>query len=287
MNEEKLTTLLKEPFAGVHMTMPLDQVVRRGRAVRARRRRLRGTAGAVSLAGTAIAAAALLIPGGHPATAQLAAWTVSTYPDGGIKVTFNQMKDPGGLQATLRADGIPARVAFDPVQAMTQPLPAGCTAPDMPAAANAQTQVKILNPPAIWLWRQKLRQRIQSLPVRFTYTMNGHAEHATVPRGGLIWYKKLLQLRKEGAEHIRLTGPGVQVVMPSSLQALQEKETKDAAGLPALYINPAAIPAGIGLSIGVQPASPSGFGFGVDLVVTSPRCTGSSRPARAQAPRQT
>ena len=43
----------------------------------------------------------------------------------------------------------------------------------------------------------------------------------------------------------------------------------------ALYINPAAIPADIGLSIGVDVASASSYNVGVDLVVTSPRCTGS------------
>jgi hypothetical protein len=276
MNDDKLTTLMKESFAGVHMTMPPDQVVRRGRAVRTRRRRLRGLTGAVTLAGSAVAAVALLVPGGHPVTAQLAAWTVTRNPDGGIKVTVNQMKDPGGLQATLRADGIPARVTFDPVNAMTQPLPAGCTAPGMSAPANARLQTKVLTPPAIWAYRQQQRQRIESLPIQFTYTMNGHVEHATVPRGGgADWYKKLRQLTKEGAEHMTITGLGIPFDMPSSLQTLQERETKDAAGRPALYINPAAIPAGIGLSIGVDVASPSNFNFGVDLVVTSPQCTGS------------
>jgi hypothetical protein len=274
MNDDKLTALIKEPFAGAHMTMPLDEVVRRGRAVRTRRRRRRGITGAVTLAGSAIAAVALLVPGGHPVTAQLAAWTVTRNPDGGITLTVSQMRDPGELQATLRADGIPARVTFDPVKAMTQPLPAGCTAPDMSGAANAGLQDKILSPPAIWAFRQQERLRDQSVPVTFTYRLNGHVEHATVSRGGLAWYNKLQQLKKEGATDITMTGLGVPTDMPSPLQALQEKETQDAAGRPALYINPAAIPAGIGLSIGVDAASPSSFNFGVDLVVASPQCTG-------------
>jgi hypothetical protein len=178
------------------------------------------------------------------------------------------------LQARLRADGIPARVTFDPVHAMTQPLPAGCTAPDMSGPANAGLQTKILTPPAIWAYHQQQRQRVQSLPVRFTYTMNGHVEHATVPRGGLGWYKEQQQLMKEGAEDITMTGLAVPSDMPSSLRTLQGKEMHDAAGRPALYINPAAIPAGIGLSIGVDVASPSDFNVGVDLVVASPQCTG-------------
>jgi len=47
------------------------------------------------------------------------------------------------------------------------------------------------------------------------------------------------------------------------------------AGVAELYINPAAIPPGIGLSIGVAWHSNTNFGWGVDLVVTSPQCTGS------------
>lgn len=275
MTDDKLTTLLREPFADARMTTPLEQVVRRGRALRTRRRRRRGLTGAGALACGAVAAAAVLVPGGHPVTAELTAWTVTRDPDSGVTVTINQMKDPAGLQATLRADGIPARVTFDPVDAMTQPLPAGCTAPDMSGAANGQLQVKILNPPAIWAYLQQQRQRMQSLPIRITYTINGHVQHVTVTREGLGWARELQQLRKEGAEDIKMTGLGVAVQMPSSLQALQEKETEDAAGHPLLYINPAAIPAGIGLSIGVDVSSASGYNFGVDLVVTSPRCTGS------------
>jgi len=161
MNDTELITLVREPFDGVRMTMPLDAVVDHGRVLRRRRRR-RGLTGAVALAHGLATAVALLVPGGHagpvrpgpPATAVLAAWTVARDPDGGITVTFNQMKDPGGLQAALRADGIPARVTFDPLKQMTQPLPAGCTAPKMSDPANAQLQDKILSPPAIWAYQQ-------------------------------------------------------------------------------------------------------------------------------------
>lgn len=247
MNDDELITLIKEPFAGVHMTVPADEVIRHGRTVRTRRRRLRGLTGAVALSGSAIAAVALLVPGGHPVTPRLAAWTVSRDPDGGITVVVNQMKDPAGLQATLRADGIPARVTFDPVHAMTQPLPAGCTAPKMSDMANGQLQDKILNPPAIVAWQ---RQPHRSQSLWLTYTKNGHAPKITV-------------------------GPPASTQMPGWLQTLQQKETMDPIGRSALYINPAAIPAGIGLSIGVDVVNLDNFNFGVDLVVTSPQCTGS------------
>lgn len=264
MNDDELITLVKEPFADVHMTMPLDQMVRCGRAVRARRRRLRGLAGAATLAAGGVAVVALLVPGGHPATAQMAAWTVSTDPDGGITVTVNQMKDPAGLQARLRADGIPARVTFDPLNWLTQPLPAGCTAPKMSDRANTQLQEKILTPPAILAYQQQLK-RLKPATLHVVYRVNGQVKHATLPASP-GWLQKLRKITKH-AQHITVSGLGG--ALPRSLQK-QEKEERD-----GLYINPAAIPAGIGLSIGVDVTSRSDFGYGVDLVVTSPQCTGS------------
>jgi hypothetical protein len=242
MNDDELTTLVKEPFADVHMTMPLDQVARRGRAVRTHRRLLRGLTGAVALAGAAVAAVALLVPGGHPVTPKLAAWTVTTFPDGGIKVSVDQMKDPAGLQARLRADGIPARVTFESAHCrseyiahrrarvcMMQPrgglLPAGCKAADN--SANSHVLEKISTPPAIWSWQQQ----------------------------------------SNGGE------PSSTQAMPESLQRLQLKETW-AKGYPAIYINPAAIPPGIGLDIGADISSRS-LNFMETTVVASPQCTGS------------
>ena len=50
----------------------------------------------------------------HPAHAQLAAWTVVKQADGTIFVEIRELRDPAGLQATLRADGVPASVVFYP-----------------------------------------------------------------------------------------------------------------------------------------------------------------------------
>lgn len=44
MNDDKLMTTVKEPFAGVRMDTPVEQIMSRGRAVRARRR-IPGAAG--------------------------------------------------------------------------------------------------------------------------------------------------------------------------------------------------------------------------------------------------
>ena len=55
------------------------------------------------------------LPASHPAIApraQLAAWTVARQADGSIQVTIRELRDPAGLQRTLRADGVPASVTF-------------------------------------------------------------------------------------------------------------------------------------------------------------------------------
>ena len=54
-------------------------------------------------------------PASHPASGprpQLAAWTVARQADGSVRVTIRELRDPAGLQHTLRADGVPASVTF-------------------------------------------------------------------------------------------------------------------------------------------------------------------------------
>jgi len=65
-------------------------------------------------AGAAVAVATLVPghPAAQPAQAQLAAWTVTREPGGAIDVTIRELRDPAALQATLRADGVPAHVSF-------------------------------------------------------------------------------------------------------------------------------------------------------------------------------
>jgi hypothetical protein len=121
MNDPDVITAVKASYAGIHMNVPLDVIVRRGRRLRARRR-LPGLAGA---AGTVAAALALAVaalvsgsgrataPGGSTGTQQLAAWTVVSQQGGSVKVILRwpHIRDVAGLQDRLRADGIPARVA--------------------------------------------------------------------------------------------------------------------------------------------------------------------------------
>ena len=111
MNDDNLMTAVREPFTAVRMDTPAEQIVRRARAVRARRRIL-GLAGAVALAAGATVAVTALPPAGHPAGAQLAAWTVTRQANGTIYVTIRELRDAAGLQGKLRADGVPASVTF-------------------------------------------------------------------------------------------------------------------------------------------------------------------------------
>jgi hypothetical protein len=127
MNDDELATMLRDSVTGVHANTPVNQIASRGRAVRARRR-IPGVAAAMAgVAGAALAVVAL-VPSSHPAnrvpTAQLAAWTVAKHTDGDIYVTINELRDPAGLQATLRADGLPVNVSFGP------PLSTSCQADD-------------------------------------------------------------------------------------------------------------------------------------------------------------
>jgi hypothetical protein len=128
MNDE-LITALREQRGTVTMTTPVEQIISRGRAVRARRR-VPGVAAALGAAAVAAVAVSVALPASHPAAGhpaaghpaaghpasgpavQLAAWTVTRQADGSIQVTFREATDPAGLQRTLRADGVPVSVTF-------------------------------------------------------------------------------------------------------------------------------------------------------------------------------
>jgi hypothetical protein len=123
MNDSELSTMVRESVADIHSATPVAQIISRGRAVRARRR-VPAVAGALAVAAaTALAVTGVLPsshpgllssghPGSHPVGVRLAAWTVVKQANGDIDVTINQLKDPAGLQATLRADGLPVNVTF-------------------------------------------------------------------------------------------------------------------------------------------------------------------------------
>ena len=127
MDDPDVITAVKVSYAGIHMDVPLDVIVRRGRRLRARRR-LPGLAGAAgTVAALALAVAALIpgsgratAPGGSTGTERLAAWTVVSQQGGSVKVILRgaQIRDVAGLQDRLRSDGIPARVAHSGTSAL-------------------------------------------------------------------------------------------------------------------------------------------------------------------------
>lgn len=124
MNDSELSSMVRESVAGVRSSTPVDQIISRGHAVRARRRRFPAAAGALVVAGGAALGVTALAPsghpapaaagkaGGHPAAVRLDDWTVAKQANGDIVVTIRQLQHPAGLQATLRADGLPAHVSF-------------------------------------------------------------------------------------------------------------------------------------------------------------------------------
>jgi hypothetical protein len=115
MNDDELITAVRESFTGVHSVTPVEQVVSRSRAVRARRR-VPALAAALAVAAAAAVAVAALLPASQQArrqpSVQLAAWTVVRQADGTVSVTIRELLDPAGLQRRLRADGVPANVTF-------------------------------------------------------------------------------------------------------------------------------------------------------------------------------
>lgn len=112
MNDTYLATLVRDAVRDTHMTVPEEDITRRARKLRTRRRAAAGGAAVAGLTASALAVATLPAPASSPATAQLTAWTVTKDPGGVIDVTIRELKNPAGLQARLRADGVPASISF-------------------------------------------------------------------------------------------------------------------------------------------------------------------------------
>lgn len=114
MSDNELLTLVREQRNKIPMTVPVEQVISRGRQVRVWRR-IRTLAAALAGA-AAVAVAVTALPADHPAShqphAQLTAWAVVRQPGGDLAVTIRELFNPAGLQSKLRADGVPASVIF-------------------------------------------------------------------------------------------------------------------------------------------------------------------------------
>jgi hypothetical protein len=119
MNDAEVIISVKASYARIHMDVPLEVIVHRGRRVRALRRLPRLAGATATAAALALAVAALVpgngrttAPGGSTGTERLAAWTVVSQQDGSVRVALRgaHIRDVAGLQDKLRTDGIPARV---------------------------------------------------------------------------------------------------------------------------------------------------------------------------------
>lgn len=109
MNDHELLAKIKEQRATIPMAVPVEQIIRRGRIMRARRR-----VPAVAMLAAAALAAVVLQPSGHPAGTgiQLADWTVVKQTDGTVDLSIRELHNPGGLQRALRDDGVLASIIF-------------------------------------------------------------------------------------------------------------------------------------------------------------------------------
>jgi hypothetical protein len=133
MNDNDVLWKIRDSVSGVHMDVPVDAIVARGRA--RRRRRLSGLAGAGAAAGvaltlglTGITSSGNTSPAATSHGAQLAAFTVVSGPGGTSTLTLRKGKqyrlDPGALRQALAQHGIPALVTVGSMCDST-PEPAG------------------------------------------------------------------------------------------------------------------------------------------------------------------
>lgn len=132
MNDDELAAAVQESVRGVHLNIPAEQIARRSRAIRARRR-MPALAGGLSTVVAGSAAAALVLTSGpatvpvqhasagHTRTIVTAAWTVREDASGTVTIYLRQYANPAGLQQTLRADGINAIVR--PIRSVLRTIP--------------------------------------------------------------------------------------------------------------------------------------------------------------------
>jgi hypothetical protein len=141
MTDDELMTLVTAQRDTIPMTTRIEEIIRRGRAVRTRRL-VAGAAGTLALVAGAIFAVSSLAPVSHPPTARLTAWMVTKMSDGIVSVTINELDNLAGLQSTLRADGIPASVTvIGRPNPACLPYPGGTPAPGSDPATPLLRQV--------------------------------------------------------------------------------------------------------------------------------------------------
>jgi hypothetical protein len=147
--DSDVLTAVRDRLSGMPLASPPDveAIMARGRA-RRHRRLIPGVTAALAASAVAALALTTLAPasqearhqGSRQPAVQLAAWTVTKLAGGNVSVTVRELKDPAGLQRTLRADGIPASVTFAGQQnPACRPFPGGT--PGNPLTAGPATRL--------------------------------------------------------------------------------------------------------------------------------------------------
>jgi hypothetical protein len=155
MSDSDVLIAVRDRLSGTPLARPpdVDAIMARGRA-RRNRRLIPGVTGTLALAAGAALAVTALAPASHEAGHQvshqassqapvrLTAWTVTRLAGGNISVTIRELKDPAGLQSTLRADGVQASVTFAGQQnAACQAYPGGTPSVSPRPATGLLTRV--------------------------------------------------------------------------------------------------------------------------------------------------
>ena len=159
MNDDDVITAVRAQRDMVHSHTSVDQIISRGRTVRARRR-IPGAVTAlavVAAAGTALALALTGVLGAAPArstdTIRTMAFTLVKHANGTATLTINRnvLLEPGTLQSDLARDGIRAMVTVGRF-CSSDPAPAGWTKvmsfPGSPADPGPVRAV-VINPAAM------------------------------------------------------------------------------------------------------------------------------------------
>jgi hypothetical protein len=172
MSDADVLSAVRESLSGIPLASPpgVEAIMARGRA-RRHRRLIPGVTGTLALAAGAALAVTALAPASHlvsrqhsrqPAV-QLAAWTVTKLANGNISVTIRELKDPAGLQSTLRADGVPASVTFASQQnPACRPYPGG-TPQSLPQPGTLLLE-RVFPKPYQDLSRQPLPRNARTVP---------------------------------------------------------------------------------------------------------------------------
>jgi hypothetical protein len=159
VNDDEVITAVREQRDKVHSHTSVDQIISRGRTVRARRQ-IPGAVTAlavVAAAGTALALGLTGVLGAAPArstdTIRTMAFTLVKHANGTATLTINRkvLLEPGTLQSDLARDGIRAMVTVGRF-CSSDPAPAGWTKvmsfPGSPADPGPVRSV-VINPAAM------------------------------------------------------------------------------------------------------------------------------------------